>query len=131
MKIKFANYSLILILVFLFLFCSNIKKKPNLSLSKYTIDFNVKNRDSIYHDYLIVSNVGKAELNIENIQVGCGCTNAVISKRIISPNDTALLTITYNSRGKKGFQEEFVIIEANTDSIIHLIRVKAEIVKDN
>lgn len=99
--------------------------KPNLKLSSYVYDLNITNQDSTYKGSAIITNSGKGKLEINRINTGCGCTNAEISKNILAPKDTTLLKFTYDPKGKMGYQEEYIIIEANTDSLVHLLKVTA------
>lgn len=123
---KNTNNIILLAMMAMWLVSCNAKG-PNLQLSEYTHHFIIKDKNSPYNGTVTISNCGDADLIIENISTGCGCTNAVVDKETIKPKDSALLQFTYNPRGKSGHQEEYIVIQANTDSIVHLLCISTYI----
>jgi len=107
--------------------CISSNKGPDLQLSTYNYDFGSIQRDSSYNGSVIIKNIGHSSLTINDIDAGCFCTNAYSSKKQINPGDTSLLTFTYNTMGKFGEQENYIIIYANTDSSIHNLQLRAQI----
>jgi len=74
-------------------------KDPKIAcINEPAFDWGVIDEDaSIEHDF-IVKNEGNADLVIENIKTGCGCTKAEISKNTLAPNETASLKVKYVAR---------------------------------
>jgi hypothetical protein len=123
---KKINYKISL-LVFLFLTIVSCysRKKPELLLSVENYDFGNVKKDSVYKGSVIITNSGNATLFIENTNSGCGCTSVNISKNTILSKDTCLLTFTYNTHNKKEYQENFITLIANTDSLVHILQINA------
>lgn len=116
------KFYVFLLLTFL---CSCTKKKSELKLLNYSYDFGIIKKDSIYQGKIIIKNTGNDTLKIQKISPDCSCTNAYSTKKLILPNDTCLVKFTYNTYHKISRQENFIIIIANTDSIFHLLQIKA------
>lgn len=72
-------------------------------------------------------NVGDAPLIITNIEKTCGCTSPDYSKEPIKPGESGKITITYDSKGHKGFQNKRLIVKANTNPSETIIRIKAQV----
>lgn len=119
----------IIILVFVAILssCHSSSKKPELELSTYIYDFGGLKNDSLYKGSVILRNTGRLPLQIENIDAGCSCTNILLNKDEIQPGDTSLLNFTYNTFGKSGKQENYILITANTDSLIHVLQINAHV----
>ena len=106
--------------------CSSVsEKKAKLELSTTSFDFGSIKKDSIYEGNVIITNSGNASLVIEKISPGCGCTTVNLSKEIVLPDDTCMLTFLYNTHNRIGKQDNFITILANTDSLIHILQINA------
>lgn len=118
---------IILVLVAILSSCHSSNKKPELELSTYIYDFGDIENDSLYKGSLILKNAGRLLLHVEDISADCSCTNILLNKNEIQPGDTSLLNFTYNTFGKSGKQENYIIITANTDSLIHALQINAHV----
>ncbi|MDR0574020.1 MAG: DUF1573 domain-containing protein [Tannerella sp.] len=116
--------SVLLFSVLIIVSCHS-KKNPELVLSVENYDFGNVRKDSIYKGNVIITNSGNAPLIIDNINPGCGCTSVSVTKNIIPPKDTCLLNFSYNTHKKKGIQENFITLIANTDSLVHILQINA------
>ena len=72
-------------------------------------------------------NVGDAPLIITSIEKTCGCTTPDFSNTPIKPGDSGKITITYDSKGHKGFQNKRLIVKANTNPSETILRIKAQV----
>ena len=72
-------------------------------------------------------NVGDATLIITSIEKTCGCTTPDFSSTPIKPGDSGKITITYDSKGHKGFQNKRLIVKANTNPSETILRIKAQV----
>lgn len=125
---KVTIYMFITLYLLLFLFYSCLsEKKAELILSTQCYDFGNIMTDSIYEGSVIITNSGKAPLVIESVHPGCGCTTSNISKDTILSKDSCLLSFQYNTHSKMGYQENYITIIANTDSLVHMLQVKANV----
>ena len=72
-------------------------------------------------------NVGDAPLIITSIEKTCGCTTPDFSSTPIKPGDSGKITITYDSKGHKGFQNKRLVVKANTNPSETILRIKAQV----
>lgn len=72
-------------------------------------------------------NTGNAPLIITNVEKTCGCTSPEYSKEPIKPGEEGKITIIYDSKGHKGFQNKRLIVKANTNPSENIIRIKAQV----
>ena len=72
-------------------------------------------------------NVGNAPLIISSIEKTCGCTTPDFSSKPIKPGESGKITITYDSKGHKGFQNKRLIVKANTNPSETILRIKAQV----
>jgi hypothetical protein len=122
-NIGIMKYSVIILLLGLLFSCK--KTNPQLTMQSYIYDYGYIKNDSLYNGSVILKNVGGSPLIIENVSADCGCTNVSLSKNKIEPEDTCLLSFTYNSFYKEGKQENYIFITTNTDSLIHALQINA------
>ena len=72
-------------------------------------------------------NVGDAPLIISSIEKTCGCTTPDFSSQPIKPGESGKITVTYDSKGHKGFQNKRLIVKANTNPSETILRIKAQV----
>ena len=72
-------------------------------------------------------NVGNAPLIISAVERTCGCTDIKFPKDPIKPGDEGVISITYDSKGHKGFQNKRVIVKANTNPSETILKFKARV----
>lgn len=72
-------------------------------------------------------NVGSAPLLITGIEKTCGCTSPEYSNKPIPAGGEGKITITYDSKGHKGFQNKRLIVKANTTPSESILRIKAQV----
>lgn len=116
-----------IILFSLFVSCT-YTRKPNMVLSKYQLKFGNVKEGAQYSAEIKLYNRGNDILNIRTLTTDCSCTKALIDNKIIAPNDSTIIHISLNTTGKKGDNENFVIIQANTDTVIHYISVLSNVI---
>lgn len=103
--------------------CGN--PSSQLKLFPEVYDYGELEKDSLFRGSAIIKNAGKSILIIENVSPDCGCTRVILSKMAINPKDTCLMQFSYNTFNKKGQQENFILLTANTDSIVHALQINA------
>jgi hypothetical protein len=82
----------------------------------------------ITHAYKF-SNTGGADLIITDVKTSCGCTASEFPKDPIKPGETGVIKLTFDSRGREGYQNKTATIEANTLPNKVFIRLKGTIKK--
>ena len=72
-------------------------------------------------------NTGDAPLIISAVEKTCGCTDTKFPTHPIKPGEEGGITITYDSKGHKGFQNKRVIVKANTNPSETILKFKARV----
>jgi len=72
-------------------------------------------------------NSGKSDLVISDVSTSCGCTVTSFPKTPIRPGQSDAIKVSFNSTGKKGFQNKTIVIVANTQPNTTLLKIKAEV----
>ena len=62
-------------------------------------------------------NSGGSNLLISNVSASCGCTATKYTKEPVKPGEEGVVTVTFDSRRRKGFQNKSVTVAANTQPI--------------
>ena len=73
-------------------------------------------------------NVGTSDLLISSASGSCGCTIPEYPKNPIAPGKEGKIDVTFNSEGKKGFQNKTITIIANTQPNTFVLKIKASII---
>jgi hypothetical protein len=58
-------------------------------------------------------NEGTAPLIIQDVRAGCGCTNIKFPTVPVAPGERGAVEVTFNSRGRNGFQRQNVRVYSN------------------
>lgn len=66
----------------------------------------------VHHDFWI-HNSGGDTLKISKVTPGCGCTTAPLSKQAIAPNDSARLSVVFDTKNMLGKMIKDVVINSN------------------
>lgn len=61
------------------------------------------------------TNVGTANLILEEVKPSCGCTTPDWTREPIPPGGTGFITVSFDSNGKSGAQNKSVTVIANTE----------------
>lgn len=82
--------------------------------------------EKVYHSFKF-TNTGENDLVISSAKGSCGCTVPTYPKEPISPGETGVIEVVFDSNGKKGSQHKKVFITANTDPSSNVIAIKGEV----
>lgn len=81
-------------------------KEPKAFIPELVYDFGtVKTGEVVKHSFLII-NKGKSNLNINKVSSSCGCTVAEPTKKVLSPNDTSIIKVEFNSKTEVDFRKK-------------------------
>lgn len=90
-----------------------VVKAGRLEIGQKSWDFGFIPRGAkVTHNFLL-KNVGTDTLKITNVRKSCGCTAAPLRKTVLTPGDTTLLEVTFNSGSYQGAISKAVYIESN------------------
>ncbi len=102
-------------------------KMPKMSFDKNLHDFGrLSQGESIAYSFKF-SNTGNADLLISECDATCGCTVADYPRSPIKPGEVGYITVTFNSAGKHGQEEQFVMVMANTQPSKNQLIIRANV----
>lgn len=87
-----------------------------------------KEGEIVHFEYTFL-NRGKAPLIISQIKVQCSCTKYEFPKDPIPPNGTGVIKVTFDTKGKIGYQDRTLDVYSNAENSPYTLRFK--IVVDN
>lgn len=81
----------------------------------YSWDFGrVEAGKILKHDF-ILKNESRQTLNIKDINTSCGCTVSKVKKKILSPGESTLIEVQFNTKDYAGTTQQFIYV--HTDSL--------------
>lgn len=117
-----------IILFFLsILFVSATYAQSEFTVERTTHKFPKSTEGKLLEHEFVVTNTGNAPLIISDYKVQCTCTKLIYPKSPIAPGQSAKLKVTFDSKGKYGFQDRTIEVYTNTKKGIHKLRIKANI----
>ncbi len=72
-------------------------------------------------------NTGRRDLLVSQVSTSCGCTASKYSKDPIKPGDNGVIQVTFDSEGRKGFQNKTITVLTNAQPSKHMLVIKAKI----
>lgn len=129
---KAGTFLLLVILVF---GCVGKKQKSSTTLEgkgrlrflELTYNFGeLKHGDIVGHRFAVI-NEGAYPVVIQNVEHGCGCTDAMFPQKPIEPKDTVFVEVIFDTKGWTGRQVKQVVVMANDSIQKHELLVWASI----
>jgi len=152
MNIKNVIYSLIIIFSISVVSCNNANKNddgkipadvvnnpisadnedntqglPIIAFTEYMHDFGRVIQGEIVTYGFKFRNAGKSDLLISGVSTSCGCTASDFPKEPLKPGEEGVIKITFDSKGRKGFQRKTATVLANTQPSKRTLTIKAMI----
>lgn len=122
------RYLAIALLILNSAFC--IGQKAEFSVDKGVFTFpKTKEGPVISHDY-VITNTGDSPLIISDYKVSCPCTKAILPEPI-PPGKSAVLHITFETKGKYYEQDRSIILSTNTKKGTEKVRFKVFIIPED
>jgi hypothetical protein len=108
-----------------------LKKAPNLVVSKTEFDFGTMREGAKSTQTLTLTNKGKTALKIYKVETHCGCTTIDIEESEIGPNETKTVQLSFDSIFVSGMAQKEVTLFTN-DPNHHIVKlyVKAEVLNN-
>jgi|TARA_B110000503_G_scaffold106044_1_gene158316 hypothetical protein len=94
-------------------------------------DFGTVNEGEIVEAKFTVTNSGKTDLVISNVQASCGCTVPVWPRTPIKPGDSAEVLANFNTAGKPNRQAKTLTLFTNTARGREVLRLKGSVTPKN
>ncbi len=73
-------------------------------------------------------NAGKSDLVISQVKTSCGCTASKFPKEPIKPDEERVVTVTFDSSGRKGIQNKSITVLSNCQPSTTMVRIKAMVI---
>ena len=107
----------------------NKKKIPlsSMKIENSVVNFGIIERDTVLSADFKLINTGKNDIVIEYINPDCKCTNYSITKMVIPPKDTSIVTLQFDTHGKNYDQTIYTTLKANTEEQMYKLLLKANI----
>ena len=88
--------------------------------------------ESVPPDTLLIArynfiNIGKHDLYIDDISPDCSCTGYLLSKRKVSPGDSAYIVLKYSTKEKFGYSKVYATVSANTPTRLYSLEIAASV----
>ncbi len=87
--------------------------KPKIRFSEDYWYFGYLSTGAVVHHDFWIYNGGGDTLRINKVTPGCGCTTAPLSKQAIAPNDSARLSVVFDTKNMLGKMIKDVTIKSN------------------
>ena len=106
------KYSIIFMTCFTLVACAQVIG-PKASSQQMEFDFGTIEQGKIVtHNFILVNNGGDL-LKIIDVHASCGCTAAKPDKNELAPGESTNIKVDFNSAGKMGKQEKYVLVKTN------------------
>lgn len=103
------------------------EKMPVIKFEKQLHDFgNLTMGENISYSFKF-TNVGNADLVINNCEATCGCTVPDFPKDVIAPGQSSYVTVAFRSAGKAGQQLQEVTVVSNAHPSRTKLRIQANV----
>ncbi len=105
----------------------NHQKIGSLFFSDTLHDFGrITEGEIVLYDFSFTNN-GNQDVIINEAKASCGCTVPEYPKTPIKPGEQSTIKITFNSQGKKGYNEKTVMVITNGNPSILNLTILAEV----
>jgi len=74
------------------------------------------------------TNTGQSDLIVSNVSSSCGCAVPRFTRTPVKPGEQGLITVTFDSHNRKGFQHKTVTVMSNTNPNTTTLSIKAMVV---
>lgn len=109
MKIRYSVFAL-----FLSLGAAAALAQPKIDVvSGSSIDMGSVYAGEVVQKIAVIRNLGTDTLVISDVKAQCGCTATLMSDKVLAPNDTGKLSISFNTSGRSGHQSKQVYVMSN------------------
>ncbi|HRZ21419.1 MAG TPA: DUF1573 domain-containing protein, partial [Bacteroidales bacterium] len=69
----------------------------------------------------------KSDLRIASVSTSCGCTVSKYSREPVKSGEQGTIQVTFDSEGRKGFQNKSITVLSNAQPNRHELHIKARV----
>lgn len=77
------------------------------------------------------TNTGDADLVIASASASCGCTVPKYDKKPVPPGASGTIEVVFDTSGREGVQTKTVVVQSNAENNIVILRIIADVTKNN
>lgn len=103
------------------------EKSTTVSFDKMEHDFGEIHQGEIVETEFIMKNTGNNDLYVIDAHGSCGCTVPEVTKEAIKPGEFTPIKVKFDSNGKNGIVQKSINIRCNTDNLVEVVKIKANI----
>jgi hypothetical protein len=121
-------------LIFLFisfLAFASIGQEAKFTVDKATHKFKDTEEGVLLTHVFRVTNTGTAPLIIKDYRVACPCTKVELPKSPIAPGQTIDMKVSFDTNGKKEWQDRAILLQTNTKKKEEKLRIKVYVLPKN
>ncbi len=107
---------------------ADMDRLPAFEFTELTHDFGKVIRGEVVSYAFRFVNTGNTDLLIADISSSCGCTATEYPQMPVKPGEKSYVKVTFDSNGRKGFQNKTLTIAANTQPPTTTLNIKAMVV---
>jgi hypothetical protein len=90
-----------------------MEKAPKAGFNMVNHDFGSAKKGEVLKVEFPFANTGKSELNIRKIKPNCDCVIASASKQTLAPGESAVISVSFDTKGREGTQYKSVTVFSN------------------
>ncbi|MCK5765737.1 MAG: DUF1573 domain-containing protein [Bacteroidales bacterium] len=110
---------------------ANMHDLPSLEFKETLHDFGtVIEGEKVTYSFKF-KNTGGRDLLISNVSASCGCTATKYTKEAVTPGGEGVITVTFDTHRRRGFQNKSITVSANTQPNKVVLRIKAKVISPN
>lgn len=104
-------------------------KAPKVEFKKMEHDFGtVIQGERVTYGFRF-TNTGNADLLLSKVKTSCGCTATNYPVDPIKPGESKLITVSFNSENRIGFQNKRITVLCNANPSKYVLKIQADIIK--
>jgi hypothetical protein len=101
---------------------------PVIEFAKVEHDFGKVIQGEVVSYSFKFKNTGNSDLVIASVSASCGCTASDYPRIPVKPGGEEVIEVSFDSSGKKGFQNKELTIAANTQPSNTILTIKAQVI---
>lgn len=109
--------------------CKQQDALPEIEISKRCFIFENIKQGEMCTDSFYVENKGSKPLVINKISGDCSCLNVKMTDRVVEPGCKSIVFFCLDTSEKYETEKNFILMEANTDSILHYVTVVSQTIE--
>ena len=122
------------IILLIIIFCATVygnNPPPQIDFTETEFDFGELNQNMEVTHIFKFRNTGMDTLVIKNVRTSCGCTASAVALKIVAPQDSSEIKVTFRTGKFKDAVTKTIIVESNdpTNPAVYL-RIKATVMPE-